>query len=138
LKRCSTVKKGCMPKEGNSYDPCLSDTIVKKYPEIVGMLAISHGDIKIFKNALKKGIANRTQKIFKKAKDITGISSVPELILHPLTERPSENVIVKEGDKLDNNYKLLTKFKYNENKLHQFMEKHAIYDPDTYFYTYNE
>ena len=42
------------------------------------------------------------------------IKEVPELILHPLSKRPSENVIVQETDSLDSNYKLVKKIPYNE------------------------
>jgi len=35
IKRCSSVPKGCMPKLGSEYDPCLSDTMIKKYPDVV-------------------------------------------------------------------------------------------------------
>ena len=136
LKPCSTARKGCLPKKGKSYDPCFSDTIVKKYPEIVGMLANAAGDVKLFSKALKRGIPHKTLRTFKKAKDSFGIEAVPELILHPLTKRPSSNVIVKEGDQLDNNYKLLKKVKYNETQLHEFMNNHAEYNSDTYFYVY--
>jgi hypothetical protein len=136
LKPCSTVKKGCMPRKGNSYDPCFSDTIVKKHPEVVGMLLNAAGDIKLFKKAVKRGIPNKTLRTFKKAKDSFGIETVPELILHPLAKRPSSNVIVKKEDELDGNYKLLKSVKYNEGELHKFMNTHAEYDPETYFFKY--
>lgn len=138
LKPCSTVKKGCMPRKGKEYDPCLSDTIIKKHPEIVGMLSNAPGDIKLLKKALKRGIPNKTLKTFKKAKDSFGVEMVPELILHPLAKRSSSNVIVKQDDQVDGNYKLLKSVKYNESELHKFMDKHAIYDSETYFYTYKE
>lgn len=138
MKPCSTVKKGCMPRKGKEYDPCLSDTLVKKHPEVVGMLLNAPGDVKLFKKALKRGIPNKTLKTFKKAKDSFGIEMVPELILHPLSKRPSSNVIVKPEDTLDGNYQLLKSVKYKESELHTFMDKHAVYDPETYFYTYKE
>jgi hypothetical protein len=136
IKRCSTVKKGCMPKNGNSYDPCFSDTIIKKYPDIVGMIAIAAGDVKYMKAALKRGIKEKTRKIFHKAKDSFGVEGVPELILHPLTKRPSKDMIVSPEDKLENNYTLMKTVPYNEDELHKFMEEHAVYNTDTYFFGY--
>jgi hypothetical protein len=127
-----------MPKKGKEYDACLSDTLIKKFPDVVGMIAISAGDIKYFKKALKRGIKNKTLKTFHKAKDSSKIEGVPELILHPLTKRPSGDILVKDDTELDTNYKLLKKVSYNEDKLHQFMYKHAKYDDETKFYIYKE
>ena len=131
IKRCSTVKKGCMPKQGNDWDPCLAESIIKKHPEIVGILANSAGDQKYLKAALKRGISNKTQKVFHKAKDSFGISSVPELILHPLTKRPSADII---DSTFETNYKLLKTIPYDEKKLHEFMENKTEYDPSTFFF----
>lgn len=138
LKPCSTVRKGCMPSKGKEYDACVSDTFIKKHPSIVGMLALAAGDVKSFKKALKRGIKNKTLKTFHKAKDSAGVESVPELILHPLTTRPAKDVLVNSDTVLENNYSLLKSVPYNEAELHIFMEKHAEYNPDTYFYTYKE
>lgn len=136
IKPCSTVKKGCMSKTGNEYDPCFSDTLIKKHPEIVGMIALAPGDLKHMRSALKRGIRDKTQKLFHKAKDSFGISAVPELILHPLTKRPSKDIIVNPEDKLENNYSLMKTIPYNEDELHKFMEDHAVYNPDTYFFRF--
>lgn len=136
LKPCSTVRKGCMPRKGRSYDTCLSDTIIKKFPDIVGMLGISVGDNKSLRESIKKGIPNKTMKVIRKVKDGSDHQGVPELALYPLTERENKNVIVAEDDNLNNNYELVDSVKYNEEKLHKFMNKHAEYNPETYFYIY--
>ena len=76
ITRCSTVKQGCLPRKGNSYDPCVSKTIIEKYPDIVGMLVLSPGD-----NKLKKNLKNLNPKIFSyfhKAEDSFKINEVPE------------------------------------------------------------
>lgn len=138
LKPCSTVRRGCMPRKGKEYDVCLSDSIIKKYSDVVGMIAIAAGDAKYLRKALKRGIPNKTLKTFKNAKDSSNIEGVPELILHPLTKRPSSEILVKDDTELDTNYKLLKKIEYNEDKLHTFMNKHATYDDETKFYTYKE
>lgn len=138
LKPCSTVRKGCMPRKGRSYDTCLSDTIIKKFPDVVGMLGISVGDNKNLRDALKKGINNKTMKVLKKVKDSSEHSGIPELALYPLAERSSKDVIVNEDDELDNNYELINSIEYNEDKLHKFMDKHSKYDSETHFYTYKE
>lgn len=135
IKECSEVPRGCMPKSGNSYDPCFSQTMIKKYPDIVGMLALSPGDTKLFRKALKRGIPSRTQKMFHKAQDSFGIHEVPELILHPLAKRPASDMKIHDQDKLENNYRLLKKMEYSEDDLHAFM-KNAKYNPDTYFFDY--
>jgi hypothetical protein len=138
LKPCSTVRKGCMPRKGRSYDTCLSNTIIKKFPEIVGMLGISVGDNKSFKESIKRGIPNKTLKRIRRVKDSSEHSGVPELALYPLSRRESKDIIVKEDDKLDNNYELIDSIEYNEDKLNKFMDKHSEFDPETNFYTYIE
>jgi hypothetical protein len=136
LKPCSTVRKGCMPSKGKDYDACLSDTIIKKFPDIVGMLGISVGDNSLMRKAMLRGIRAKTQKMFKKVKDASNHMGIPELILHPLTKRPAKDIVVSNETELNTNYTLLKKVPYNEDALHTFMNKHATYNPDIYFYTY--
>jgi len=138
LKPCSTVRKGCMPRKGRSYDTCLSDTIIKKFPDVIGMLGISVGDNKSLRENLKKRISNKTLKTFRKVKDSSEHSGIPELALYPLAERENKNIIVKEDDELKNNYELVDSVEYDEDKLHKFMNSHAKYNADTYFYSYIE
>jgi len=133
IKECSRVPKGCMPRPGNSYDPCFSDTMIKKYPDVVGMIVLAPGDDKLMRKAEKRGISRKAKSFFHKAHDSFGIHAVPELILHPFVKRPSKDVIVHDQDIIENNYKLLKKMKGEE--LHSFMRK-AVYNPETYFYTY--
>jgi len=135
IKECSRVPKGCMPRPANAYDPCMSDTMVRKHPDIVGMIALAAGDDKLVRKAEKRGISKKVKSYFHKAKDSYGIHSVPEIILHPLSKRPLKDMIIRDEDKLENNYKLLKKMKYSEEELHSFM-RNAEYDPKTYFYTY--
>lgn len=136
LKPCSTVRRGCMPRKGRSYDTCLSDTIIKKFPHVVGMLGISVGDNKSLRESLKRGVNKKTLKSIRKASDSSQHYGVPELALYPLSERSSKDVIVKDDDDLETNYELIDSVPYNEEKLHTFMDRHAKYDRDTYFYTY--
>ena len=130
IKECSRVPKGCMPRPGNSYDPCMSDTMIKKYPDIVGIMSLAPGDNKLMRKAEKRGISQKARSYFHKARDSFGIHEVPELILHPLTKRKKE-MIVHENDVLENNYRLLKKMKYSE--VDSFM-KNVVYDSETYFY----
>lgn len=136
LKPCSTVRKGCMSRKGRSYDTCLSDTIIKKFPNVVGMLGISVGDNKSLRENLKKNVSNKTMKTFKRVKDSSEHSGIPELALYPLSQRESKDVIVEENDELDTNYELVDSVEYNEEKLHKFMDKHAKYNSEIYFYMY--
>jgi len=138
LKPCSTVRKGCMSRKGREYDTCLSDTVIRKFPDVVGMLGISVGDNQRLREATKKGINRKTLKMIRRVKDSSEHFGVPELALYPLAERSAKDVIVKEDDKLDNNYELIDSVEYSEDKLHSFMKNHAKYNEDTYFYTYKE
>jgi hypothetical protein len=139
LKQCSDVPKGCMPKIGNSYDPCFSQTLIKKYPDVVGMITNAPGDHKLLRKAIKKGIPRKTMRVIntQKVEDSMGYNGIPELILHPLTKRSSKQIIVHPDSKLENNYKLLKKMKFNEDELHKFMNKYTTYNPSTYFYMLN-
>ena len=135
IKRCSSVPKGCMPKLGSEYDPCLSDTMIKKYPDVVGMISLSLMDSVRLKKSRNK--TRRIKKFLHEASDETGISGIPEMILHPLRKRPSKDILVHDSDILENNYSLLKTFTRNEEKLSKFMEKHARYNPETHFFEHN-
>lgn len=143
MKRCSKTRRGCVDKEhpkGShaAYNPCLSDTIIEKYPDVVGIMGIAVGDIHRVTNILKSKTA-RNKKYYHLAEDSNGFKSIPELVLHPLKRRPSKDLIVSSGDPLETNYSLVTQIRSeDEKKLADFMEKHAIYNPETYFYTYKE
>jgi hypothetical protein len=64
---------------------------------------------------------------------------MPELILYPLTKRHPEQVIVKKKDKLEHNYRILRKFHIDEEeKMMKFMDKHALFNPETFYYSYIE
>ena len=138
LKPCSTVKKGCMPGKGNAYDTCLSDTIITKYPDVVGMLGISVGDNAMYRKALKRGIKNRTLRKINKVKDFSDHTGIPELAIYPLTKRSDKDIVVEDGTQLETNYSIMKEMDYDENKLNDFMEKHAELNPETHFYVYKE
>jgi hypothetical protein len=134
IKKCSTVKKGCLPRKQPEYDPCFSDTLIKKYPEVVGMLAISAADVYRAKRKLKNKPSLR--RYFHDAVEESGIRGVPELILHPLVKRPQKDMIGE--NMLETNYSLLKKLPLEESTLKKFMDKHATYNQDTYFFTYKQ
>jgi hypothetical protein len=141
MKRCSMTRKGCVDKKNPvgshaAYNPCLSDTVIKKYPDIVGMVGIAFGDAKRVQSAYKNKTL-RHKKYYHFANDSNNTNSIPELILHPLRKRNEKPLIVKSGEPLELNYKEIGKFeRENEGRLATFMEKHAVYDPETFFYTY--
>lgn len=138
ITRCENVSKGCLPRPLNPYDICMNKTLIEKHPEIVGTMSVVPGDRKRLYAGLKT-LRQSKKKYFHLAKDTFGVESIPELVLHPLHSRPSKDVIVKEGDILETNFELLKSFSLaNESKLHTFMDKHAVYNPDTFFYTYKE
>ena len=130
LKPCSKVPKGCLPKSRNEYDACLSSTIIKKYPDIVGMVDISINDAR----ALSRNKTRRNRKYMRTASDASGTKSVPELVLHPLAQRPQKDVIVHEGDVLENNYQKIGEYKLaDEEVLRNLLDK-AKFNPETFFY----
>lgn len=136
IKACSSVPQGCLPKPRNAFDPCISDMIIKKYPEIVGMMGIAHADGVLLRKGMKRNrkVTQRVQKYMHFAKDAKGSNSTPELILHPLVRRPQKDVIVHEGDVLENNYKQIGVYNLgDEQALRNLMEK-LHYNPETFFY----
>ena len=138
LKRCNKVPRGCLPRDMDWYNPCFSDTIIKKYPDVVGMMAIAPPDAERAREGINR-LTRKARKYFHEAKDAAGSSSPPELILHPLSTVSSKDVIVKPDDKLENNFEMIKQFKCNDTDvLIKFMEKHAVFNPETFFYTYKE
>lgn len=143
LKRCSTIRKGCLDRislQGSHapYNPCFSDGFIEKHPDIVGMMAIAFGDMKRINDAMSKS-STPGKSFFKFATDSNENTSIPELVLHPLKRRPSKDIVVQQGDTLETNYKMLTQIdSSDESKLTRFMKNHAVFNPETYFYTYKE
>ncbi len=143
LKRCSTVRQGCVDRKKPTglhanYNPCLSDTIIKKYPDVVGMISNAVGDNKRILESYPN-LDKKKKQYFNFATDAIGVTSIPELILHPLKTRPSKDLIVEKGDKLEVNYKLIAEYDVSQqDKILKFMEKHTEYNPETYFFNYKE
>jgi hypothetical protein len=141
IKRCATIKKkNCLPNKPSgilgNFNPCFSDTIIKRHPDIVGMIGLSENDGARIREGIQTNKFKRVLKYFHLAKDANGSNSIPELILHPLVSRPSKDVIVSPTDKLENNYEYYKTFSTDDqDKLRDFMEKYAVYNPDTLFYT---
>lgn len=137
IKRCSTVRKGCLPRKQNEYDMCLSDTIIEKFPEIVGTIAVVASDGRLIKKNLDKPKNVTLRRFFKNAEDATGTKTIPELALHPLVLRPAKDVITKEGDVLETNYRLFKKFDRRDQKsIIDFMDTKTVYNPNTFFFSY--
>ena len=141
LKSCADTPKGCLPKVQTFYNNCFSDSIIKNHPDIVGHMSISYTDTGRLDKTLarNKTLRKNVKKYIHNASDSRGIEGPPELVLHPLSKRPPKSMIVHPNDKLENNYKLLKTFKFkNIQDIYSFMAKHAVYDPDTFFYTHKE
>lgn len=137
IKRCSKIKKGCIPYHGtgmhSAFNPCVSDTMIEKYPDITGMMNLSVGDAPRIRDALKSTPKNLLR-FMHTASDAHINDSIPELILHPLTKRPQKDLIVYPEDKLDNAYSFHKCFCSDDReKLEQFMKK-LTYNPETFFY----
>jgi hypothetical protein len=142
IRRCKSSESKCLPDKPAgmlaAYNPCVSDTMIKKYPDIVGIINISIGDATRFRDGVRR-LSRRKSKYFHNAEAAEpSFPSIPELILHPLALRPQKEMLVHSGDKLDNNYSLLKKFdlRKDESKIIDFMETHAVYNPDTFFYNF--
>jgi hypothetical protein len=98
------------------------------------MVGISVNDAGRLKDNLKRNSTRRIRKYMKPAQDATGTESVPELVLHPLSQRPQKDMIVHEGDVLENNYEKIGEYKIaDEQALSDFMDK-ARFNPETFFY----
>lgn len=140
IKRCSKVPQGCLPKPLVGYNPCFSETMVKKHPDIVGITSIATRDANDLINNLKRGKTQRRNlKYFHNAKDADGNEVPPEVAIHPMASRPSKDVITTSEDEIENNYEYLKTFNTDDNEgLRKFMDKHAKYNPNTYFYIYKE
>lgn len=136
--RCGWLSKGCLPKKLKPYDPCMGNFMIKNHPDVVGMIDLAVGDYGRLQNGLKT-MKQSKKKYFHLAKDAIGIESIPEIIMHPLTVRPQKDIIVKEGDVLETNFELMKTIHLSkEAELIEFMETHAVYNPETFFYTYKE
>jgi hypothetical protein len=139
LKSCAKTPKGCLPRVQDHFNNCFSDSILEKHPEIVGHMSISYTDVKNLKWALakRKTVRNKIGKYIHDAVDSRGITGPPEMILHPLSKRPSKPILVHPQDTLENNYTLIQTFStQNWGPAYEFMKKHAVYNPDTYFFKY--
>jgi hypothetical protein len=132
IKNCSNTRKGCFDRKLKSSDPCLSDTIIKKYPEITGMIGFAKKDANVL-NIFEKNISASNMKYMHFVEDINGVKSVPEIVLYPLKTRNPKDIIINNSEKLDQAYELVSEFPYNTEKLREFMDK-AKYNPETYCY----
>lgn len=137
IKNCNKTKKLCLPRIPRASDPCFTDTIVTKYPDIVGMMGFAKKDVELFKSKLRK-LSKSSLNYLKFAEDINGVKSVPEIVLYPLKTRNPKQVMTTAEDKLDNSYTLLKDIPIDESSLNSFMKDHAVYNPDTFTYTYKE
>ena len=139
LKRCVDVPKGCLPRKQPAYDPCFSESMIKNHPDVVGIIGIDGADAYRLQRKLGRKTIKNNLKYIQFATDSDGNTGPPELVLHPLTKRPDKDVIVSPSDKLENNYKLFKKFKVDDERgLRNFMDKHAVYNPETYYYVHKE
>jgi hypothetical protein len=140
VKRCNKVPKGCLPKPLLGYNPCFSETMVKKHPDIVGIMSIAFTDSERLKQNIRRGkTQKRNLKYFHNATDADGTTAPPEVAIHPMTSRPSKDVITSSEDEIENNYELIKSIKTSdEDAIRSFMDKHAVYNPNTYYYVYKE
>jgi len=138
IKRCSKIKKGCIPYHGagmhSAFNPCLSDSMIKNYPDITGIINLSVGDAPRIRQTLRETPKNFLRFMHTAMDADIKYPSIPELILHPLKERPQKDLLVYPDTKLDNAYYFYKCFcTSDEDKILKFMET-LEYNPETYFY----
>jgi hypothetical protein len=139
IKRCGKVDKGCLPKKILNYNPCFADGFMSSHPDIVGMMAIAPRDATELRQSLGKKTLKNKLKYFHFAEDSVGSKSIPELILYPLRERQPKDLLVKPEDVLDNAYSFFKTFRSSDQeKMQTFMDKHAVYNPETFYYMYKD
>jgi hypothetical protein len=98
------------------------------------MVGVSTNDAKRLNQNLKRNTTRRVRKYMQPATDASGTKSVPELVLHPLVQRPQKDLIVHEGDVLENNYQKIGEYKLaDEQALRNFMDR-SKFNPETFFY----
>jgi hypothetical protein len=138
IRRCSTIKKGCLPKKGREWDPCMSKPLIEKYPDVVGMIAISMGDTKMYQKALKsRKVTRRISKFLNPVSDNRNLTGIPEIILHPLKTRLSKDLISDSNVEHDTNFKIIKEFDVLDKQgMLEFMEQKTIYNPQTSLYSY--
>jgi hypothetical protein len=137
IKNCNKTRKLCLPRTPRKSDPCFTDTIVNKYPDVVGMMGFAQADVRLFKRKMHK-LSKQSLSYLKFAEDINGVKSVPEIVLYPLKTRNPEQIISSADDKLDNSYRLLKDISIDESTLNKFMKDHTVYNPETFTFTYKE
>lgn len=134
IKNCSDTRKGCFKRKDKSSDPCLSDTIIKKYPNVTGMIGFAKLDADKLEKSLMKGFPSRSNmKYMHFVEDANGVKSIPEIILYPLKTRNPKDLIINNSEKLDQAYELIHEFSYDSEKLREFMNT-LTYNPSTYCY----
>jgi len=138
ITRCTNIKPGCIPYKGKGmhakFNPCVSETMIRKYPDVTGMITLSIGDAPRIRSFLKK-TSKQVLQYQHTAKDSNyQLESIPELILHPLRKRPQKDLIVNVDDELDNAYSFYRSFSAKDtDTLIKFM-KTLEYDSSTYFF----
>jgi len=139
IKNCNKTKRLCLPRQARQSDPCFTETVIKKYPKLGGLVGFPIVDARMLQRKIEENkISKSNLKYIKFVEDANGVKSAPEIVLHPLTKRPSGELITTKEDKLDNNYRILTTLSVENAELKKFMEDHAVNNPDTFFYTYKE
>lgn len=140
LTTCDTIKSRCV--KGRAYDPCFTNTFLKKYPDVMGWVGITKNDSKLFKES--KLLSDPTMKQFVHlATDSRGVSGPPEIALYPTARRYMEDVIIDDPDKWmkeqEFNYEYIFTFKRDKKRLLSFMKNHSKRNPNNNFsFVYND
>jgi hypothetical protein len=122
-------------KPGRSYDPCITDNFLSKYPDVNGYIGIGRQDGVWVKEAIDK------KRIPKKEADYIHIfndrlnSGVPEIVLYPLQKRVEHYGTYKQFMKKysdDLNYKHIASLSRSDSnkEIHEFMEKKCVFDKE--------
>lgn len=136
---CSKTRKACV--KGRDYDPCFSESFLKKHPDVLGYMGMARKDAQQLRDAMKTSLKH-VVKYIQLAEDERGFKGTPEVVLYPLRKRNFEDIMIKDKDGFvknhDFNFRYIKTLSRERKELVDFMEKHTVQNPDTGFFTYKE
>jgi hypothetical protein len=139
IKPCATIKKGCLTKPRRNCDVCISKSIIKKHPDIVGNMAISKTDGEAINKSLLRKDNENIRRFFHTTEDAAGTVAIPEISMSPFVTQPQEEILAEDEPLPETNFKLLTKLYVGDrDHIIRFMDKKTKYNPETFLYEYKE
>lgn len=136
---CAKTRKACVP--GREYDPCFSETFLKKHPNVLGYIGLARSDSDQLREGMQGSLKNLV-KYIQLAEDNRGFKGSPEIVLHPLRKRVFDNIIISDKSEFVKQqsfvFKHITTLPREHDTLVNFLQTKTQQDPNTGFFTYNE